>query len=107
MIIPNILADVKPVCNLKSDMTSIPINMFEKHKSPPKSWMKRGKAFYFCSFEIIAKIGATEIEFELHHNGKQRNDYLTASWGEYMVEQPAAPPVANNSKYVTNSTTML
>ncbi|KAF3911773.1 hypothetical protein AA313_de0206591 [Arthrobotrys entomopaga] len=80
-----ITKDVKPACCLISDMTGLPTEMFEKHKSTEKKSWGRRKVFYNCTFDIVMKIGLTDIEFQLWFKNKLRSDLLKTSWGELIL----------------------
>lgn len=78
--------DVKPACRLTSNMKGIPIDMFEKHKMAEKiGFWGRGKVFYNRTFDIVMKIGLTDIEFQLFFKQKLRSDLLKTSWGELVL----------------------
>ncbi|EPS44837.1 hypothetical protein H072_1154 [Dactylellina haptotyla CBS 200.50] len=73
--------DVKEICTLKSDMTGLPLDIFDKQKSPNSTFLKR-KKFYRCDFDIVVKIGLTDIEFALWFKDKLRSDLLKIAWSE-------------------------
>ncbi|KAK6358567.1 hypothetical protein TWF730_007894 [Orbilia blumenaviensis] len=79
---PRMNDDVKLACRLRSDMKGIPIEMFERQRMEEKTgfWGRR-KVFYTCNFEIVMKIGLTDIEFQLFFKQKLRSDLLKMSWG--------------------------
>ncbi|KAK6519490.1 hypothetical protein TWF281_003324 [Arthrobotrys megalospora] len=83
---PRITPDVKPACCLISNMKGIPIDMFEKQKMSEKTgfWGRR-KAYYNCTFDIVMKIGLTDIEFQLYFKQKLRSELLKTSWGELVL----------------------
>ncbi|KAF3314247.1 hypothetical protein TWF173_004853 [Orbilia oligospora] len=77
---------VKPACLLTSNMKDIPIDMFEKYKMEEKTgfWGRR-RVFYSCNFDIVMKIGLTDIEFQLYFKQKLRSELLKTSWGELIL----------------------
>ncbi|KAF3255298.1 hypothetical protein TWF192_002656 [Orbilia oligospora] len=77
---------VKPACLLTSNMKGIPIDMFEKYKMEEKTgfWGRR-RVFYSCNFDIVMKIGLTDIEFQLYFKQKLRSELLKTSWGELVL----------------------
>ncbi|KAK6501844.1 hypothetical protein TWF481_009665 [Arthrobotrys musiformis] len=83
---PRINKDVKPACRLISDMKGIPIDMFEKQKMVEKTgfWGRR-KVFYNCTFDIVMKVGLTDIEFQLFFKQRLRSELLKTSWGELVL----------------------
>ncbi|EPS42959.1 hypothetical protein H072_3073 [Dactylellina haptotyla CBS 200.50] len=83
---PRVTKDVKPACCLVSDMTGLPLAMFDKHKSTEAvSFFRRRKSFYQCTFVIVMKVGSTDLEFQLWFKGKLRSDLLKTSWGELIL----------------------
>ncbi|KAK6517736.1 hypothetical protein TWF506_004918 [Arthrobotrys conoides] len=83
---PRIDRYVKPACRLTSNMNDIPIDMFDKRKMDEKTgfWGRR-KVFYSCTFDIVMKIGLTDIEFQLFFKEKLRSELLKTSWGELVL----------------------
>ncbi|KAJ6262494.1 hypothetical protein Dda_3304 [Drechslerella dactyloides] len=87
---------VKPACMLRSDMTGLPIDMFDKHKSSEKSVSflgipgMRRKTYYNCNFNIVMKIGLTDIEFQMWFKERLRSELLKTSWGRTTAPETRA-----------------
>ncbi|KAK6533826.1 hypothetical protein TWF694_002755 [Orbilia ellipsospora] len=73
--------DVKEICTLRSDMSRLAMNEFTKQKAPEWTFWRR-KKFYRCEFDIIFKIGLTDIEFALWFKEKLRSDLLKIAWSD-------------------------
>ncbi|KAK6340686.1 hypothetical protein TWF696_009009 [Orbilia brochopaga] len=80
--------DVKPACTLMSNMTGLPIDMFDKQKSSERArFWERRKVYYNCNFTIVMKIGLTDIEFQMWFKEKLRSELLKTTWGRTSVPE--------------------
>ncbi|RPA72011.1 hypothetical protein BJ508DRAFT_335471 [Ascobolus immersus RN42] len=93
--------DVRVVCKLKSDFSTIPkeeLDVVKKEVPGTLGVLKRKKG-YEAKFVMIMKLAAANVEFETQYKGQRRSDLLAVEWnlleeardtsGFARVEMPA------------------
>jgi hypothetical protein len=73
----------KKLCDIKSDLRSVPLANFEKKKRSWWQFWKKYQTYYIANYEIKFRMRPAGIEFELWYKGQRFvNDQISVDWEE-------------------------
>jgi len=81
----------KILCNMKSDLTNVPLNRFEKKKKRAWQFWKSYKTHYIARYKVKFHIQPAGIDFALWFDG---NEYRDPNLKSFEVEWEAGAQLA-------------